>query len=81
LFSAAPSVALAFLGLAVLQHGNLYASIEATSMVLGAPAFILYAWIVFRSLFQNRLPVLAAGMAVTVVWLVSSLGPWAVFAR
>jgi hypothetical protein len=38
LFSAAPSVALASLGLAVLSKGKIYAAVEARSMILGGIA-------------------------------------------
>lgn len=43
LFGAAPSIALATLGLTVHQHGNQYAAIEARSMTVGAIAFFVYA--------------------------------------
>lgn len=43
LFAAAPSVALASLGLTAAHHGGAYAAIEARSMVLGAFAFLVYA--------------------------------------
>ncbi|HZC43144.1 MAG TPA: DUF3147 family protein, partial [Acidobacteriaceae bacterium] len=41
LFGAAPSVALATLGLTVLSRGSQYAAIEARSMIGGAVAFLL----------------------------------------
>ena len=41
LFGAAPSVALATLTLPVVQHGKVYASVEARSMILGALAFFI----------------------------------------
>ena len=44
LMSAAPSVALATIGLTVLKQGRSYATIEAQSMVLGATAFLIYAY-------------------------------------
>jgi hypothetical protein len=43
LFAAAPSVALATLGLTVLGQGSSYAALEARSMILGAPALVSYA--------------------------------------
>jgi hypothetical protein len=43
LFGAAPSVALATLGLTIATQGKVYAAIEARSMVAGAAAFFLYA--------------------------------------
>ena len=46
LFGAAPSVALATLGLSVGSQGNSYAATEARSMFLGAIAFFAYAsWV------------------------------------
>ena len=58
LFGAAPSVALASLGLAVMQHRTAYAGNEAKSMMLGSVAFIVYAAIVSRLPFRTKLPVL-----------------------
>ena len=43
LFGAAPSVALATLGLTSYSKGALYAALEARSMMIGAIAFILYS--------------------------------------
>ena len=79
LFSAAPSVALASLGLAVAKYGTTYAAHEARSMVLGAAGFILYAWIVSRLLFRTKLPVMAATVASLAVWLAASLALWGGF--
>jgi uncharacterized membrane protein (GlpM family) len=77
LFSAAPSIALASLGLAVAQQGSTYASSEAKSMMLGAAAFILYAWIVSQLLFRAKLHVLTTTVASLVLWLVAALTLWA----
>ena len=81
LFGAAPSIALASLGLAIAQHGKTYAAHEAQSMVLGAAGFILYAWFVSRLLFRGKLPVPVATFASLAVWLISSFGLWAVLLR
>ena len=43
LFAAAPSVALATLGLTVASEGGFYAATEARSMIAGAVAFFIYA--------------------------------------
>ena len=43
LFGAAPSVALATLGLAIVADGKMYAAIEARSMSVGAIALFVYA--------------------------------------
>ena len=52
LFGAAPSVALATLGLMVATEGASYAATEARSMMVGAIAFTAYAscvsWIMMR---------------------------------
>lgn len=52
LFSAAPSVALATLGLTFMSKGPSVAAIEGRSMMLGAIAFIVYAaligWLLIR---------------------------------
>jgi hypothetical protein len=42
-FGAAPSVALATLGLTIIADGKAYASIEARSMIVGACSFFVYA--------------------------------------
>src|ERR1700761_5575902 len=43
LFGAAPSLALATIGLALHQEGKDYAVLECRSMILGAIAFFVYA--------------------------------------
>ena len=52
IFGAAPSIALATLGITIAQHGREYAAIEARSMILGAIAFFCYAsatgWVLMR---------------------------------
>jgi hypothetical protein len=52
LFGAAPSVAIATLGLTILKEGKNYASVEAQSMIVGAIAFFMYArclaWLLMR---------------------------------
>jgi hypothetical protein len=52
LFGAAPSIALATIGLPIAKNGPQYAAIEARSMILGAAAFFLYtvcvSWLILR---------------------------------
>jgi Protein of unknown function (DUF3147) len=43
IFGAAPSVALATVGLTIAKEGKAYASLEAHSMIFGAIAFFVYA--------------------------------------
>lgn len=76
LFGAAPSVALATLGLAVAQHGRAYAATEARSMALGAIAFGLYACVVTRLLLGKKLPVLPITASTLLLWLGCALGFW-----
>src|ERR1700758_3714214 len=62
LFGAAPSVAIATLGIAIWQHGGEYAGIEGRAMVLGALALALYGLTVCQLLKRFRfhaLPVTA----------------------
>ncbi|HEX6504878.1 MAG TPA: hypothetical protein VF011_16685 [Terriglobales bacterium] len=54
LFGAAPSVALATLGLTLARQGQLYAGSEAHSMIAGAAAFFVYA--VCTSCVMRRFP-------------------------
>jgi len=76
LFGAAPSVALATLTLAVIQHGRVYASVEARSMILGAIAFCMYALVVSRLLIRRKLAVLPVTCASLVLWFGSAMGLW-----
>jgi len=52
LFGAAPSVALATLGLTIVSEGAAYVALEARSMLAGAIAFLLYgscvSWLMTR---------------------------------
>ncbi|HET9406284.1 MAG TPA: DUF3147 family protein [Candidatus Sulfotelmatobacter sp.] len=74
LIGAAPSVALATLSLTVLKRGKPYAAVEAQSMILGALAFMIYAWLVCRLLMRKRYPVLRTTSFALIVWLVCALG-------
>ncbi|MGB8771445.1 MAG: hypothetical protein WCC92_17645 [Candidatus Korobacteraceae bacterium] len=76
LFGAAPSVALATLGLPIAQHGRGYASEEARSMILGALAFAIYASLVCRLLLHHKLPVCPVTGGALMVWSGSALGLW-----
>jgi hypothetical protein len=78
LFSAAPSVALASLGLAFAHHGTSYASIEGRSMIVGAIAFFLYSQLVSCLLLRYKLGVFMVSSASLVVWLFSALALWSI---
>src|SRR5438270_11188747 len=49
LFGAAPSIALATVGMTIAHHGKEYAATEARSMALGAIAFCVYVYVVSQA--------------------------------
>jgi hypothetical protein len=69
LFGAAPSVALATLGMAVSGHGAAYAGVEARSMTYGAVALAAYSVLVCQLLMRTRLRALTATLFALVLWL------------
>lgn len=81
LFGAAPSVALATLGLAIISDGKVYAALEARSMLAGAFALLLYAWACMQLMVRYGLRATAASSAAVLVWLAFSLGTWALIWR
>jgi hypothetical protein len=81
LFGAAPSVALATLGLAVLTEGRLYAAHQARSMLAGALAFFLYAIVCSHLLLKYRIHSTLATTASLALWLICALGVWAIVLR
>jgi uncharacterized membrane protein (GlpM family) len=81
LFAAAPSVALATLGLTIMADGKLYAALEARSMIAGACAFFVYAWCCMRAMTNHGVRATPATIAGLAVWLACALGGWLVFLR
>jgi len=81
LFGAAPSVALATIVLTVAKEGRSYVAIEARSMLIGAFAFLLYAWIVCRALLPARWSALSITLSALPIWGASALGLWFVLLR
>jgi hypothetical protein len=81
LFGAAPSVALATLGLTILTQGKPYAAMEARSMIAGALSFCVYA--AFCSWLMMRYKTRAAPTTISALalWLICALGAWAVVLR
>ncbi|HLV80916.1 MAG TPA: DUF3147 family protein [Chthonomonadaceae bacterium] len=77
LFGAAPSVALATLGLTVLKKGGPYAAIEARSMLIGAAALFAYSLVVSWLLLRCKWPALLAAVVAMLPWFVVALGLWA----
>lgn len=70
LLGAAPSVALATLSIAVVQHGPQYAAAESWTMIYGAIALACYSLAVCHLLMRFRLAALPATIAAFAVWLV-----------
>ncbi|HTT20788.1 MAG TPA: DUF3147 family protein [Candidatus Sulfotelmatobacter sp.] len=76
LFGAAPSVALATLGLTVAKEGSSYAASEARSMMAGAAAFFLYAVLVSWVLMRYKPKALWVTVCSIPVWFAAAFGLW-----
>jgi uncharacterized membrane protein (GlpM family) len=81
LFGAAPSVALATLGLTIATRGKLYAAIEARSMIAGAAAFFLYALSCMYLIGMKQAKAAPTAVALLAVWAVGAFGLWAAWLR
>ncbi len=81
LFGAAPSVALATLGLAIAKEGKTYASIECRSMMAGAIALGVYSLFASQLLIRFRWSALSATVSSFVIWLAAAFGLWRLFLR
>jgi hypothetical protein len=81
LFAAAPSVALATLGLAIAKEGRLYASAECRSMIAGAAALCAYSVLVCWLLMRFRLSALSATLSSMLLWFVAAFGLWQMLLR
>jgi uncharacterized membrane protein (GlpM family) len=78
LFGAAPSVALATLGIAIWEHGPSYAASQSLAMMAGAIALAIYSVVVCQLLFRARMRALPATLLSVPVWLAAAFGLWAV---
>ncbi len=74
LFGAAPSVALATLGIAVHRHGAGYAAQQTWAMTAGAIALAVYCVVVCQLLIRARLRAAPATLLSLVVWLIVAFG-------
>lgn len=81
LFGAAPSVALATLGLTATTEGARYAATEARSMMAGAIAFFAYASLVSWLIMRYRLKALAVTAGSIPLWLGVAFGLWYVWLK
>jgi hypothetical protein len=76
LFAAAPSVALATLGLTMLTNGPLYAATESRSMIAGAVALFLYAFVTVHLIMRYKLHAGLASISALPIWLICARGAW-----
>jgi hypothetical protein len=76
LFGAAPSIALATLGLTISKDGQQYAAIETHSMIFGAFAFFVYSICVSWVLARYKTAALPTATFLILIWLGVSLGLW-----
>lgn len=76
LFGAAPSVALATLGITIAGHGRRYAATEAHFMLFGAISFCCYAIAVSWMLRRWRPPALVATTTLLPIWFAVSFALW-----
>lgn len=81
LFGAAPSIALATIGLTIVENGTHYAGIEARSMILGAVGLFVYTSCVSWLLMRFKPASLIVTVSLMPIWLASSLGLWYLLAR
>jgi hypothetical protein len=81
LFGAAPSIALATLGLTVASDGSRYAATEAKSMIAGAVAFFIYVSCVSWILMRGRFSALWVALGSLPVWASLAFGLWYAFLK
>jgi hypothetical protein len=74
LFSAAPSIALATIGITIARHGVDYAALESRSMILGAAGFFVYASACSWLLMRKKVRALVATIALMPIWAGVSFG-------
>ena len=68
LFGAAPSIALATIGLTIAKNGPQYAATEARSMIFGAASFFLYTVCVSWILARYKPSTITATVGLMPVW-------------
>lgn len=81
LFGAAPSVALATLGLTIMKEGRQYASTEATSMIAGSVALFVYSSVVSWILMHHALSALRVSTVWLLLWGAVAFSFWHVWLR
>src|ERR1700758_81974 len=74
LFGAAPSVALATLGLTIATEGTSYAATESRSMIAGAIAFLAFACCVSRVMMRYKVSALLVTICSIPLWFGLTFG-------
>ncbi|HKV76546.1 MAG TPA: DUF3147 family protein [Candidatus Sulfotelmatobacter sp.] len=81
LFGAAPSVALATLGIAIFKEGRQFAAIEAHSMIAGSIAFFVYTSAVSWILMRRAVSALWVTTTFLLLWAAVGFGLWCLWLR
>ena len=81
IFGAAPSIALATLVLTAHSEGFWYAATEARSMIIGAVAFIIYAYISCRVMWNSTRSPVQVTLSGLALWLAAALAGWLLVTR
>lgn len=81
LFGAAPSVALATLGLAIVKEGGQFAAIEAHSMIAGSMAFFVYSSAVSWILMRRAVSALWVTTTGLLLWTAVAFSGWYLWLR
>jgi len=81
LFSAAPSVAMATLGLTIMTEGKLFVATESRSMVLGGIALFLYAMAAIHLMMKYQVDAARAAILALTAWMICAIGSWYVLLR
>jgi hypothetical protein len=81
IFGAAPSVALATLGLTFMTKGGSVAGIEGRSMIAGAAALFAYSLLSGMTLLQRRGNALAIAGTAGIAWFVVAFALWGAVLR
>jgi hypothetical protein len=81
IFSAAPSVALATLGLTLFLKGGAYAGVEGNAMMAGAAAMLVFSMLSGAALIRRTGNALAVASSAGAAWLVVAFVLWGAFIR
>ncbi len=81
IFGAAPTVALATLGLTFLKDGAIKVSIEGRSMMIGSAAMFIYSLIAGWLVLRRNMSSLPAALLAYLGWFAVAFGLWALLLR